>query len=111
VTPLPRKIIEQKDISIPEAKTILETVEEPTEFQRRTLDYLTKFAKVDPSHAEKLIAVLVKKHKLESKEAIQIVNCMPKSVEELRAILSVKGKVVIADELESIFQEIDKFRL
>lgn len=107
---MPRKIIEEREISVPEAKTILESVKEPGEFQRRTLDYLTKFSKVKPEDAEKLMISLTKKHKLDPKDAIQVINCMPKSAEELRSILSVKGKVIISDELEAILKEINKYR-
>ncbi|WP_455364115.1 hypothetical protein [[Eubacterium] cellulosolvens] len=108
---MPRKIVEEADISIPEAKMILEKAQEPNEFQRRTLDYLIKFTRVDPSKVEKLVKILTKKHKLEKKEIIQIINCMPKSSEELRAILAVKGKVILSNELDAILKDIEKYRI
>ncbi|MEM4246355.1 MAG: RNA polymerase Rpb4 family protein [Candidatus Bathyarchaeia archaeon] len=108
---MPRKIIEEKEISIPEARMILEKSQDLGEFQRRTLDYLVKYTKIEPKDAEKLISALTKKYKLDRREAIQIVNCMPKSPEELRTIISVKGKVVLSEELKSILDEIDKYRV
>ena len=108
---VPRTVIEIKEVSIPEAKKILEKDKEPSEFQRRTMDYLTKFSKVESKDAKKLHKVLSKKFKLKPKEIIQIINCMPQSIEELRVILSVKGKVILSNELQAILEEINNYKI
>jgi len=109
---MPRKILGQTDISVPEAKRILEEValEELGEFQRRTLDYATKFSKAPSPKAEMIITVLTEKFQLDRKDAIQIVNCMPRSVEELRAILTAKGRVVASGQLGELVKLISELK-
>lgn len=103
---MPRRILDQKDITIVEAKRILERFKEEDlgEFQRRTLAFTRKFSKTTPAKAEKAIKELVEKMKLSQTEAIQIVNCMPKTKEELRTLLATKGKVIASDQLEEILK-------
>ena len=72
------------------------------EFQRRTLEYTRKFSKLKPDEAEKLAEDLSEKLQLERADAIQIVNTMPQTVEELRAVLTVKGRFVTTDQLNGI---------
>lgn len=109
---MPRRIVTVKEISIPEAKRVLEKVEEEElgEFQRRTLDYVTKFSKVSASKAEKAVSQLTSKFNLERGESIQIVNCMPETREQLRAILSVKGRVIATSQLDEIIALLQSMR-
>jgi len=66
---LPRKIIDSKPATTAEAKRILERVkdDELGEFQRRTLDYASKFSKVSPTKVEKLVKELTEKYQLEER--------------------------------------------
>ena len=95
-----------------EAKRTLDKAkeEELGEFQRRTLDYASKFSRISPAKAEKLVKELSEKFQLERKDAIQIVNTMPQYTEELRTILTIKGKVIGSTELESILKLIGGYR-
>jgi len=101
---LARKIVQEKTITNSEAKQILEGIPEEGlgEFQRRTLEYTRKFSKLKPEEAEKLVMDLSEKLQLERADAIQIVNTMPQTVEELRAVLTVKGRFVTTDQLNGI---------
>jgi len=109
---LPRKIMDSKPTTTPEARRILEHAkeEELGEFQRRTLDYATKFSKVSPTKAEKLIRELSEKYELDRKDAIQIANSMPRYVEELRSILTVKGRIVGGAQLEDMLKLVNSYR-
>jgi DNA-directed RNA polymerase subunit F len=109
---LPRKIVDSKPTPTAEAKRTLERAkeEELGEFQRRTLDYASKFSRIPPPKAEKLVKELGEKFQLERKDAIQIVNTMPRYTEELRTILTIKGKIVGASELESILKLVNSYR-
>jgi len=109
---LPRRIIDVKPSPVAEARRILEKVkeEELGEFQRRTLDYTKKFSKVVPTKAEKLVKELSEKFQLDRKEAIQIANSMPRSIEELRTILTVKGRIVSGTQLEDILKLLGNYR-
>jgi DNA-directed RNA polymerase subunit F len=112
VNPLPRKIIDSKPSTTSEAKKTLERAkeEELGEFQRRTLDYASKFSRIPPAKAEKLVRELSEKHQLERKDAIQIANTMPRYVEELRTILTVKGRIISASQLEDILKLLKNYR-
>jgi len=101
-----------KTISIPETRKILEKAskEELGEFQRRTLEYAKKFSRVKPEKAAKLIDELGKKFQIERADAIQIANCMPRTFEELRSVLAVKGRVIVTTQLEDILKVVDEYR-
>lgn len=109
---LPRKIVDSKPTTTAEAKKTLEKVDETElgEFQRRTLDYASKFSKITPVKSEKLVRELIEKYELDRKEAIQIANSMPKFLEELRTILTVKGRIVSASKLEDILKLVNGYR-
>jgi DNA-directed RNA polymerase subunit F len=107
---MPRKIVESRDLTIPESKAVMESVnDELGEFQRRTFDYLTKFTKISSDRAREAVKSLTEKFGLSEREAIQLVNCMPSSIEEARSILAVKGKIILNEELQKILDEIQRF--
>ncbi len=110
---MPRKIIDEENITIAEAKHILEKAlkgEEVGEFQRRTADYLMKFAKLEVQQAKKLVKELVKQFQIEDVEAVQLVNCMPESIDEIRTILAGKGKVIETEKLKGILNLLNSYR-
>lgn len=109
---LPRKIVDSKATTTAEAKRTLEKAKEDElgEFQRRTLDYASKFSKIPPAKAEKLVRELSEKHQLDRKDAIQIVNTMPQYIEELRTILTVKGRIIVGSQLEDILKLLNSYR-
>ena len=56
--------------------------------QRRLFEYLAKFTKVkDPEVARRAVDVLVESYGLEEEDAIQLVNILPKTADELRPFL------------------------
>jgi len=109
---LPRKIVDSKPTPTAEARKILEKAkeEELGEFQRRTLDYTSKFSKIPPQKAEKLVKELGEKFQLDRKDAIQIANTMPQYIEELRTILTVKGRIVGGSQLEDMLKLVNGYR-
>ncbi len=109
---MPRKIIDSRPSPTAEAKRTLERAkeEELGEFQRRTLDYASKFSKIPPAKAEKLVKELAEKFQLDRKDAIQIANTMPRYIEELRTILTVKGRIIGVAQLEDILKLVNGYR-
>jgi len=109
---LPRKLIDAKPITTAEARRILEKAkqEDLGEFQRRTLDYTVKFSRIPASRAEKLLRDLTERHQLDRKDAIQVANCMPSSLEEIRTVLSVRGRVFTTEQLEDILKTVTPYR-
>ena len=91
-------------VSLPQAKHELMAIGEENldQFQRRTLDYLQKFSKIDENAAAGLVEQLVKEFGLEDDEAVQVVNCAPESVDELRIFLAGGKKIIETTKLDAI---------
>lgn len=104
--------VKEKLLTLPEVKEILEAIGEENldQFQRRTLDYATKFSKIDTKSARELVKRLVKEYELEEEEAIQIVNCMPESIEELRTFLAGGRRIIETSKLEAIIALLNEYR-
>ena len=109
---MPRKALRERAITVPEVKEILESIGEEhlDQFQRRSLDYAAKFSKVDVHKAEELLKKLVEQFELEEEEAVQIVNCMPGSVEEIRVFLAGGRRIVETSTLEGILALLNEHR-
>ena len=99
-------------LTLPQVKKLLDAIGEENldQFQRRTLDYVSKFSKVDPAKAEELVAMLVKDYELDEVEAVQIINCMPETVDELRVFLAGGRKIIETSKLEKIVSILNESR-
>lgn len=102
----------EKKLTLPQVKSVLEEIGEENldQFQRRTLDYVNKFTKVDDKVAEKLLEKLINEFGIEESEAVQVVNCMPETVDELRVFLASGRKIIETAKLEAIIKLLDDSR-
>jgi len=111
-----KRIISTEDISIPEALKLLEErvlssgQSLDSEVLRNTLDYLRRFSKADPSRVRELIEELVRKFGLARITAIQLVNVMPSSVEEIRSVLGTEKREFTDQELQEILETLSKYK-
>jgi len=107
-----KKALRERPLTIPEVKKVLESLGEDKldQFQRRSLDYASKFSRVEPEKAEVLVKALVEKFGLEVEEAIQVVNTMPESIEEIRVFLAGGRKIVEASKLQEILNLLNEYR-
>lgn len=107
-----RKVLKVQPITVPQVRALLKAIGEENldQFQRRTLDYAGKFSKISSKSAEKLLGELKEKAELDEEEAVQIVNCMPESIEELRVFLAGGRRIVETSKLELILSLLDKYR-
>jgi DNA-directed RNA polymerase subunit F len=98
--------VKKSVISIPEVKEILEKidVEKADQIQKRTLDYASKFSKTEPEKARKMRERLVKECSLTEEEAIELINVMPKSIEEVRVFTSGWKKLLSTEVVEKIIK-------
>ena len=109
---MPKKILSETYVSIPEVRKKLEerTAEELNQFQRRTLDYAIKFTKIDYEKAQELKRELTEKFSVDEKSAVEIANCMPSTLEELRSFfVSSRPRIVATTQLEEILKTILKY--
>ncbi|MCX6644083.1 MAG: RNA polymerase Rpb4 [Candidatus Bathyarchaeota archaeon] len=107
-----KREISENRLTIPQVKKVLETIGEENldQFQRRTLDYVKKFSKVDPEKAEELLQTLVKEYEIDEAEAVQIINCMPETVDELRVFLAGGRKIIETAKLKAIVSLLNENR-
>jgi len=98
--------IKRTVISTPEAKEILEKidVEKADQIQKRTLDYVSKFSKTEPEKARNMRERLIKDCSLTDEEATELINIMPKSVEEVRVFTSGWKKLLSTEVVEKIIK-------
>ncbi len=94
----------EKRLTLPQVKKELAALGEENldQFQRRTFDYVSKFAKIDEAAVEGLLERLVSEFGLEEDEAVQVINCAPESVDELRIFLAGGKKIIETAKLEAI---------
>ena len=102
---MPEKV-GKKVLSIPEATEILQKIDiaKADQLQKRTLDYLSKFSKVSAEKAKKIRKQLEEECGLTEEESAEIVNVMPRSLEELRTFTSGWRKLLPTETLEKILK-------
>lgn len=107
-----KREVSESRLTLPQVKKLLDTIGEENldQFQRRTLDYVNKFSKTDPEKAEELLQVLVKEYEIDESEAIQIINCMPETVDELRVFLAGGRKIIENSKLHAIVELLNENR-
>ena len=108
---MPKKIIEKEAISIPELKKAIKDLkkleeEELNTIQRKMVEYVEKFSKIPPGKAKKLKKKLMKELDLDEEKAVQIINIMPKTPEEVKEIFY--EKVILGDLANKILEIIWK---
>jgi len=107
-----RKALKERIITVPQVKEALEAIGEERldQFQRRSLDYATKFTKVDPDKVDTIVNQFVEKFEVEEEEAVQIINAMPESIQEIRVFLSGGRRIIESSKLEKILAFLNKYR-
>ena len=107
-----RKALKERTITVPQVKEALEAIGEERldQFRRRSLDYATKFTKVDPAVTDTLIKELREQFEVEEEEAVQIINAMPESIQEIRVFLAGGRRIIETSKLEKILVFLNKYR-
>jgi len=107
-----KKEVSEIRLTLPQVKKLLEAVGEENldQFQRRTLDYTNKFSKVEAEKAEELLQVLIKDYDIDEAEAIQVINCMPETVDELRVFLAGGRKIIETSKLQAVVELLNENR-
>ena len=107
-----RKALKECIITVPQVKDALENIgeEQLDQLQRRSLDYATKFTKIDSDVVDTFLTELVEKFEIEEDEAVQILNAMPESIQEIRVFLAGGRKIIETSKLEKILVFLNKYR-
>lgn len=98
------EVSKKEIITLAEVKKILESVpiDEMDQIQRWTYDYSKKFTKVNYDSVKGMVDRLVNECELTNEEAVELINVMPKSLEELRAFTFGWKKLIVTEKLEKI---------
>ncbi len=103
---MPKRILSEKNLSVDEVKEILEKTDEEdlSPFQKRAFEYVRKFSKMDKGKHGKVLSKLLKLGDVTGEEAVQILNLMPKSREELKTIFYHRKAIIMTEFLDSILE-------
>jgi DNA-directed RNA polymerase subunit F len=95
-------IIKREMVSLSEVKETLEKrkPDEMDQIQRWTFDYVSKFSKISPDAAKIMVNDLIRECEFTEEEAVELVNIMPKSLEELRTFTFGWKKLILTSTLE-----------
>ena len=105
-----RKIIKERKITMGEVLDVLNEEDELGQFQLRVLDYVKKMTKINGKKSEELVKKLLELGDVTEEEAVQIVNIMPKSKEELKTIFYHRKTIIMEEFLNKILEILDAFR-
>ena len=107
-----RNALKERIITVPQVKDALENIGEERldQLQRRSLDYATKFTKIDSDVVDTFLTELVEKFEIEEDEAVQILNAMPESIQEIRVFLAGGRRIIESSKLEKILLFLNKYR-
>lgn len=107
------KVVSEKLLTLAEVVEILESIgkeRELTSIETYTLEYAKKFLKISPENARKGVKELVELG-VPEEIAVQLINIMPKSKEEVMVILAPSFRVAEKDLARKILEVLDKYRL
>ena len=107
------EILEERIITNEEAREILENRAKEGEMtyeQKKSLEILRKFKKIDEKKARQLFEELKKNKKLREFQIVQIVNLLPEDNDDLRTILQKDYSLLSEDEVKQILELVKKFK-
>ncbi|MEM2974020.1 MAG: RNA polymerase Rpb4 family protein, partial [Candidatus Micrarchaeia archaeon] len=106
-----KRIVASKDVTLAEISGILGRIsEEELGFeQSKTLEYSRKFAKLTSDEADSMVKDLMQNDKITRSNAVKIVDLMPQTPEEVRAIFSRETFVLSDDEISKIIDTVKNY--
>ena len=105
-----KKIVRERLLTIPEVKALLEELGFGGDFFRRAYEYVTRFSKLEPEKARELVERLMEEFGLTEQEAVQLVNCMPETLDELRVFLAGHKVFISSETMKAILALLDEYR-
>ncbi len=108
---MPIKILKERLLNLAEVKKILEERSSKGELsyvQRVTLDYATKFSQLPVEKSVEIVKKLIENFGISESTAIQIVNAVPKSIDELRVFLTNEQKIFTEEELSEFLKTLEE---
>jgi len=108
-----KEFIYEKPVTLAEVKKILKDLSKEKEeldyVQKKALSHAQKLSRVSLKDAEALQKELMEKG-VEEEKAIEIINIMPKTRDELRTLFSKERKQPETEEIDSILDVLAKYK-
>lgn len=106
------EIKNEKPVSVVEVKKVLETKAKDKKLgyeQNNALEYLRKFCKFPLKKAEDMVEALSKIEKLKDKHIMNIVNNLPRDLDDLRLLFANDRVDLSQDDKKKILDIVKKF--
>ncbi|MEM0359341.1 MAG: RNA polymerase Rpb4 family protein [Candidatus Hadarchaeales archaeon] len=106
-------IVSERPVTLAEVLQLLEEIKKERELryeQRLDYDYAQKFVRVKPDGAAKLVEELMKNFELRETVAVQLVDLMPETPEEVEMLLSKERKRLSPEETKKLLELLDQYR-
>ncbi|HLC50838.1 MAG TPA: RNA polymerase Rpb4 family protein [archaeon] len=106
------KVLDSTPVSMAEAKEIMSEREKKGELiyeQKLALEHLKRFTKLSESDAKKFIEELFSIIRMSPETAVQIVNLLPKTPDEIRLIFTGERFSLKEEEIEKIIALTKKY--
>jgi len=105
-------VIERRPVPIAVVKELLGKVKEKNQEQKITFEYASKFAKLKGKEVEKLVEELKNANipRIKEKHIVKIVDIMPKTVDELKALFLKEEVTLSKEDLQKILDILAKYR-
>ena len=110
---MPREIINEEEVTLPQVKKILTKrgKEGELSFQQSiTLEHASTFSKMAPAVSTKLVERLIKNYEITRAQAVQIVNIAPTSAEEVKTIVDTRSTSLTDEQILEIVDLVLKSR-
>lgn len=107
-----KEILSEKLITNAEAREILKTRSKEIELgyeQKNAFDHLKKFEKLTENNANKLVENLKEVKKLRENQIYEIVNILPRDLDDLRILLGKEYNNLTEEEKTLILDHVKKF--
>ncbi|MEM0056899.1 MAG: hypothetical protein QXH96_00225 [Candidatus Geothermarchaeota archaeon] len=107
-----KKIVEKEPLSLPEMKVICDELKKLPDselniLQKRMIEYVDKFSKISPEKAVELKKALIEKLNIEAERAVQIINILPRTPDEVREIFY--DRAILGDLPQKILKLIEEY--
>ncbi|MHA1950035.1 MAG: RNA polymerase Rpb4 family protein [Candidatus Thorarchaeota archaeon] len=102
---MPKEIISEEEVTLPQVKKLLAQrgKEGELSFQQSiTLEHASAFSRMAPAVSNKVVEKIIKNYSLTRSQAVQIVNIAPKTIEELKSILTSRSTSLTDEQLIEI---------
>ncbi len=101
-----RRIIEERVLSLAEVVDILNSVEEPNDYQKLALDYAKNYAKLELDKAKQLKQKILELG-YDEKVAAKIVDILPKDADDVRIIFAKERYKLKQEDIDKILEVVN----